>query len=148
MFYHYYRLLLTDSNTNTINDHPSFSCFWCFYVTPSSVVIYLFCWHLMLHQTSSQQKLLLFFSLVIYFGFLCLICWHAYSPGFIQLFRRSCEINRPSETKQLFIFFSTTSPLILFEMVIYLISLLMVLLSSDWCIVLSSPQVIMMIELF
>ena len=42
------------------------------------------------------------------------------------MFRRSCEINRPSEMKLPFLFFSSTSTLTIFEIAIDLIPLLMV----------------------
>ena len=62
----------------------------------------------------------------IYFGFLCLICWHVYLHGCIPLFRRFCDINRPSDMKLLFIFFLSTITLTLFEMAFYLITFILV----------------------
>ena len=57
---------------------------------------------------------------------MCIIFWDAYLYGCIQLFRGYCEINRPSDMKLVFLFFTSTSPLTLFDMTIYLIPLLMV----------------------
>ena len=127
MFYRYYLWFVTDSNTNTINGQP---------LSPISGVfmIHLFLWKFICSVgiwcfiVLINKKIFQFFSLGIYIGFICLICWHANSPGCIQFFRRSCEINRPSEMKLLFIFFLLTDPLMLFEMAIYFILLLMVVL--------------------
>ena len=77
--------------------------------TPLSLLLLVFLCHTffcgdlsVLLESDASSYLLTKTSSIIFlpgntFFFLCIIYWYAYLPGCIQLFRRSCDINRPSE---------------------------------------------------